>query len=293
MLTKAEDYAYLNRGGMVKVDGLNDKHDCATLRTALENLGFDAATSHQIFKILAIILHLGNVQFDASETGNDGSQIKDLSGVEVAARLMEISTEDLQMALTNRVSVTRGETFTTPLNPVQASDSRDGLCKALYSSLFSWLVRGINEKIEVLVGKLSIGVLDIFGFEDFAKNSFEQLCINYANEKLQQFFNQHIFKLEQEEYKKEGISWKDVAYIDNQPCLDMISKKPLGIFSLLDEETTMPKCTDKTFVEKIRSKYEGTPYFDKDKKSDSTFIVVHYAGKVTYMSEGFLDKNRD
>ena len=259
----------------------------------MDNLGFTEPIQAQIFRVLAIILHLGNITFEAAE---DASKVKAKTPLENSASLMDLPIELLEKGLTTRTSVTRGETFVTPLNVNQAADSREALAKALYSYLFGWLVRCVNEKIEIgkATAKFSIGVLDIFGFEDFQKNSFEQMCINYANERLQQFFNMHIFKLEQEEYKKEGINVSEVTFIDNQPCLDLISKRPIGLLALLDEETSIPKGTDKTFIQKIATKFEGqNMYFDKDKKSDITFMVVHYAGRVTYNAEGFLDKNRD
>lgn len=291
-LTKAEDYSYLNKGGIVKVDSLNDKEDFERLKAALENIGVNSEIQVSLWKLLAIILHLGNIQFSKADN-DDVAVIKNTQPLECAAELLQMTVDELRMALVNKSNVTRGETIVSPLNPAQAADGRDALAKAAYGWLFGWLVKLVNDKIEVPDSKNSIGVLDIFGFEDFEKNSFEQLCINFANEKLQQFFNNHIFKLEQEEYRNEGISFEEIKYQDNQPCLEMISKKPSGIIQLLDDESNFPKASDKTFVEKVAKAHEKNTFFDKQKTSESTFSVIHYAGKVTYDSSGFLDKNRD
>eukprot|EP00158_Paraphelidium_tribonemae_P009966 Partr_v1_DN29015_c0_g1_i3_m58774 putative Myosin VIIA len=291
-LTKPADFYYLNQSDITTVDSINDKEDFDRLCGALDNIDFSAEMQTGIFQTLALILHLGNITFKKSET-DDTAEISNVVSLAHASKLMEIGPEDFGKLLTTRSSVTRQETFVTPLNVAQACDTRDALSKALYSWLFDWLVGKVNEKTVVNGTRLSIGVLDIFGFEDFEKNSFEQLCINYANEKLQQFFNNHIFKLEQEEYKKEKISWDDISFTDNQQCLDLISKKPLGILQLLDEESSLPKATDKSFVEKVKNNHEKNPYFSKSKTSTTTFVLAHYAGKIEYALDGFLDKNRD
>ena len=176
---------------------------------------------------------------------------------------------------------------------LQASFARDALAKFIYSRLFDWIVVQINKALKTS-GKVHkfIGVLDIYGFETFDINSFEQFCINYANEKLQQQFNQHVFKLEQDEYLKEGIEWKMIDFYDNQPCIDLIEIK-LGILDLLDEECRMPKGTDKSWVEKLYDKCGKIGHFAKPRLSQTAFIVKHFADDVEYESYGFLDKNRD
>ena len=171
--------------------------------------------------------------------------------------------------------------------------SRDALAKQIYSKIFDWIVVQINKALKTS-GKVHkfIGVLDIYGFETFDINSFEQFCINYANEKLQQQFNQHVFKLEQEEYLKEGIEWKMIDFYDNQPCIDLIETK-LGILDLLDEECRMPKGTDKSWVEKLYDKCSKAEHFSKPRLSQTAFVVKHFADNVEYECAGFLDKNRD
>ena len=179
------------------------------------------------------------------------------------------------------------------LRDFQALFARDALAKSIYANLFDWIVLQINKSLRT-TGKTNkfIGVLDIYGFETFETNSFEQFCINYANEKLQQQFNLHVFKLEQEEYLKEGIDWKMIDFYDNQPAIDLIEAK-LGILDLLDEECRMPKGSDKSWVEKLYDKCKKYEHFSKPRLSQTAFIVRHFADMVEYESAGFLDKNRD
>lgn len=292
-LTSAEKYFYLNQGGMLTVDKLDDLESYTLLKQAYDNLGFAHDIQNDINKILAIILHLGNIKFNKVDGAVEGSSVSEKAALENAAGIMGAPPAVLEKALTRRVSVTKGETFETPLTVSQATDSRDALAKALYGWLFGWLVRNINMKIQNPAYKHTIGVLDIFGFEDFEKNSLEQLFINYANERLQSIFNTHIFKLEQEAYEREGIDWASIKYEDNQPCIDTIAKKPTGVICILDDESMFPKGTDKSFVEKICEAHAKSNYFEPNRKSPMKFIIAHYAGRVTYDSEGFLEKNRD
>uniref|UniRef100_A0A8C2J988 Myosin IIIB n=1 Tax=Cyprinus carpio TaxID=7962 RepID=A0A8C2J988_CYPCA len=194
-----------------------------------------------------------------------------------------IGSEELQEALTSHCVVTRGETIIRTNTVDKATDVRDAMSKALYGRLFSWIVNRIN---------MNVGILDIFGFENFKKNSFEQLCINIANEQIQFYFNQHIFALEQIEYQSEGVDASLVEYEDNRPILDMFLQKPMGLLSLLDEESRFPQATDQTLVDKfqdnLRNKYFWTP-----KRVELCFGIQHYAGKVLYNVGGFLEKNRD
>ncbi|KAH0048539.1 myosin-2, partial [Aureobasidium melanogenum] len=194
--------------------------------------------------------------------------------------------------------VTRGEKITSNLTQQQATVVRDSVAKYIYSSLFDWLVEILNSSLatpEVLGNvKSFIGVLDIYGFEHFAKNSFEQFCINYANEKLQQEFNQHVFKLEQEEYLREEIDWKFIDFSDNQPCIDLIEGK-LGVLALLDEESRLPMGSDESFVTKLHTSFGDSKsnFFKKPRFGKSAFTVCHYAVDVAYESDGFIEKNRD
>ena len=192
-----------------------------------------------------------------------------------------------------------------PLNIDQALDARDAIAKALYSSLFTWLMTRINKVMapasrrqqQALAGlanvKNTIGILDLFGFEDFAENSFEQLCVNFANESLQYYVNKIIFKSEQAEYAKEKIEWTPIGFFDNQPVLHILSKKPVGIFHLLDDESNFPKASDLSFLEKCHYNHALNELYSRPRMSSMEFGVKHFAGQVWYNVEGFLDKNRD
>ncbi|VAH16722.1 unnamed protein product [Triticum turgidum subsp. durum] len=190
--------------------------------------------------------------------------------------------------------VTRGESIVRNLDSRAAALSRDALARMVYSRLFDWLVNKINTTIgQDPTSKLLIGVLDIYGFESFKTNSFEQFCINLTNEKLQQHFNQHVFKMEQEEYTKEEIDWSYIQFVDNQEILDLIEKKPGGIIALLDETCMLRNSNHETFAEKLYQKFKDNPHFSRPKFSRSDFTIHHYAGNVTYQTDLFLDKNID
>ncbi|ONK68595.1 uncharacterized protein A4U43_C05F13770 [Asparagus officinalis] len=200
----------------------------------------------------------------------------------------------LEDALCKRVMVTPEEVIKRSLDPHAATTSRDGLAKTIYSRLFDWLVDKINVSIgQDPTSKSLIGVLDIYGFESFKANSFEQFCINFTNEKLQQHFNQHVFKMEQEEYTKEQIDWSYIEFVDNQDVLDLIEKKPGGIIALLDEACMFPKSTHETFSQKLYQTFKVHKRFVKPKLSRTDFTICHYAGEVLYQSDQFLDKNKD
>jgi myosin-5 len=208
--------------------------------------------------------------------------------------LFRCDPKALEDSLCKRVIVTRDETITKWLDPEAAATSRDALAKIVYARLFDWLVDNINNSIgQDPHSKFLIGVLDIYGFESFKTNSFEQFCINLTNEKLQQHFNQHVFKMEQEEYTKEEIDWSYIEFVDNQDILDLIEKKPGGIIALLDEACMFPRSTHETFAQKLYQTFKNHNRFTKPKLSRSDFTICHYAGDVTYQTELFLDKNKD
>ncbi|XP_054644357.1 unconventional myosin-X isoform X5 [Dunckerocampus dactyliophorus] len=188
--------------------------------------------------------------------------------------------------------ILRGEEICSPLTVEQAVDSRDSVAMALYSQCFSWIIMRINQKIKGRDNFKSIGILDIFGFENFEVNRFEQFNINYANEKLQEYFNKHIFSLEQLEYNREGIQWEAIDWMDNAECLDLIEKK-LGMLALINEESRFPKGTDYTLLEKLHSRHATNPYYVKPRVTDHQFGIKHYAGEVLYDARGILEKNRD
>jgi myosin-7 len=274
-----------------------------------------------IFTLVSAVLHLGNIEFTATSVKNmDASEIENAGVVRTVAKLLQVDADPLSEGLTNRSTLTRGEMMVTPLSATQARDVRDAFVKGLYGRNFIYIVEKINKAIykpqAANSKRNSIGVLDIFGFENFAKNrfvvgvplftgtvklrlisyyfSFEQLCINFANENLQQFFVRHIFKLEQHEYDKEAINWTKITFKDNQYTLDMLSEKPLNILALIDEESRFPKGTDESLLAKLHENHGShTSYVKSKSRMDVTFGIVHFAGTVFYYSPGFLDKNRD
>ncbi|XP_044130584.1 myosin-IIIa-like, partial [Bufo gargarizans] len=263
-------------------------------------IGFTLEELGSVYSILAAILNVGNIDFTsvASEHQIDKSNISNPSILENSASLLCIQPDELQDALTSHCVVTRGETIIRQNTVEKAADVRDAMSKALYGRLFSWIVNRINallkptnELSEEDAG-CSIGILDIFGFENFKKNSFEQLCINIANEQIQFYFNQHIFAWEQNEYLNEDVDARVIEYEDNRPLLDMFLQKPMGLLSLLDEEIKFPRATDQTLVEKFEDNLKSK-YFWRPKRVDITFGIHHYAGKVLYSAAGFLEKNRD
>ncbi|KAL8479758.1 hypothetical protein ACS0TY_026623 [Phlomoides rotata] len=289
-------YHYLNQSNCYELDGVDDSKEYLTTRRAMDVVGISPDEQDGIFRVVAAILNLGNVEFAKASDG-DSSQPKDdqsLFHLKTAAELLMCDETCLEDSLCKRVIVTRDETITKSLSPDDAAVSRDALAKIVYSRLFDWLVNKINNSIgQDPESKLLIGVLDIYGFESFKTNSFEQFCINLTNEKLQQHFNQHVFKMEQEEYTKEEIDWSYIEFVDNQDILDLIEKKPGGIIALLDEACMFPRSTHETFAEKLYQTFKDHKRFSKPKLSRSGFTIGHYAGDVTYQTEYFLDKNKD
>lgn len=295
-LLPVEQYDYLNQGSAPVIDGVDDKAEFDATRNSLTTIGVASDIQSQIFRILAALLHLGNVKITASRT--DSSLSPEEPALVSACRLLGINPTNFAKWTVKKQLTTRGEKIMSNLTQQQAIVVRDSVAKFIYSSLFDWLVDSINRGLateEVLSHASSfIGVLDIYGFEHFAKNSFEQFCINYANEKLQQEFNQHVFKLEQEEYLREQIDWTFIDFSDNQPCIDLIEGK-LGVLSLLDEESRLPMGSDEQFVTKLHHNFAGDKqkFYKKPRFGKSAFTVCHYAIDVTYESDGFIEKNRD
>eukprot|EP01018_Ginkgo_biloba_P031563 Gb_12711 [translate_table: standard] len=289
-------FHYLNQTNCYELDGVSDAHEYLATRRAMEVVGISPEEQDAIFRVVAAILHLGNVDF-AKGKETDSSIPKDEKAVfhlNMAAELFMCNVKGLEDSLCKRVIVTRDESITKSLDPVAAATSRDALAKTVYSRLFDWLVDKINNSIgQDPDSKTLIGVLDIYGFESFKTNSFEQFCINLTNEKLQQHFNQHVFKMEQDEYKKEEIDWSYIDFVDNQDVLDLIEKKPGGIIALLDEACMFPRSTHETFAQKLYQTYKNHKRFSKPKLARTDFTIAHYAGDVTYQTDLFLDKNKD
>ncbi|XP_076827622.1 myosin-IIIa [Brachyhypopomus gauderio] len=263
-------------------------------------IGFTLEELGSVFSILAAILNAGDIEFTsvASEHQTDKSHISNMAMLESAASLLCIRPDELQEALTSHCVVTRGETIVRPNTVEKASEVRDAMGKALYGRLFSWIVNRINSLLRpdthprVEEKDLNVGILDIFGFENFKRNSFEQLCINIANEQIQFYFSQHIFTWEQDEYLNEDVDARLIEYEDNRPLLDLFLQKPMGMLALLDEESRFPQATDQTLVEKFEDNLKSKSFW-RPKRVNLGFGISHYAGKVIYNAAGFLAKNRD
>uniref|UniRef100_A0AAX7TS15 Myosin IXA n=1 Tax=Astatotilapia calliptera TaxID=8154 RepID=A0AAX7TS15_ASTCA len=294
-LLKPEEYHYLNQ----VLEGEDLKHDFERLQLAMEMVGFLPTTRKQIFSLLSAILHLGNIRYKKKTYRDDSIDICNPEVLPIVSELLEVKEEMLLEALTTRKTVTVGERLIVPYKLAEAGTVRDSMAKSLYSALFDWIVFRTNhallnnKDLEDSSKILSIGVLDIFGFEDYENNSFEQFCINFANERLQHYFNQHIFKLEQEEYRAEGITWHNIDYIDNSGCINLISKKPTALFHLLDEECNFPQASNQTLLDKFKRQHEGNSYIEFPTVMEPAFIIRHYAGKVKYGVKDFREKNTD
>uniref|UniRef100_A0A7N8WPF8 Myosin IXB n=1 Tax=Mastacembelus armatus TaxID=205130 RepID=A0A7N8WPF8_9TELE len=295
-LLPPEDYFYLKQ-----IEDEEDlRHDFERLQQAMEMVGFLPSTKKQIFSVLSAILYLGNVTYRRKSTGRDeGLDVGPPEVLATLSDLLKVKEELLVEALTKRKTVTVNDKLILPYSHSEAITARDSMAKSLYSALFDWIVLRINHALlnkkdmEESVPCLSIGVLDIFGFEDFENNSFEQFCINYANEQLQYYFNNHIFTLEQEEYQAEGITWHNIDYTDNVGCIHLISKKPTGLFYLLDEESNFPHATDETLLAKFKQQHQGNKYFVPTPVMEPAFVIQHFAGKVKYQIKDFREKNTD
>ncbi|KAM9968175.1 hypothetical protein ACTFIW_002611 [Dictyostelium discoideum] len=299
-LLSPDQYHYLTRNannGCFTADGIDDQIGFKQTKNAMKVVGIDEPLQKEIFATLSAILLLGNLSFNKSASGN-GSVISDKKLANTIASLMGVDAIVLESSLVSRqISTGQGariSTYSVPQTVEQAMYARDAFAKATYSKLFDFIVRKINQSIEVkTIGKV-IGVLDIYGFEIFENNSFEQFCINYVNETLQQIFIDLTLKTEQEEYVQEGITWIPVQYINNKACVDLIEKKPIGILSLLDEECLFPEGNDQTMIDKLNKHFSNHTHYSKvERQKNSQFIINHYAGKVFYNIDGFLDKNRD
>uniref|UniRef100_A0A3B4FGC9 Myosin heavy chain, fast skeletal muscle n=1 Tax=Pundamilia nyererei TaxID=303518 RepID=A0A3B4FGC9_9CICH len=295
--TNPYDYPMISQGE-ITVKSINDVEEFIATDTAIDILGFSADEKAGIYKLTGAVMHHGNMKFKQKQREEQAEP----DGTEVAdkiAYLMGLNSADMLKALCYpRVKV--GNEFVTKGQTVpQVNNAVSALCKSVYEKMFLWMVIRINEMLDTKQPRqFFIGVLDIAGFEIFDFNSLEQLCINFTNEKLQQFFNHHMFVLEQEEYKKEGIQWEFIDFgMDLAACIELI-EKPMGIFSILEEECMFPKATDTSFKNKLYDQHLGkSKAFEKPKpakgKAEAHFALVHYAGTVDYNINGWLDKNKD
>jgi myosin heavy chain 9/10/11/14 len=300
----AEDYEYLNKSRR-EVDGIDDREEWIALKNALDVVGFTANEQFDLFRIVAAILHIGNIA--VGSTRSDDAVLEDPSQSERVCHLLGIPVSAFTKAVLRPKVLAGREWVTQARTKQQAMYELSALCKTLYEKSFGALVERINRALDRPSSKSTfIGVLDIAGFEIFDRNGYEQLLINFTNEKLQQFFNHHMFVLEQEEYAREGIEWNYVNFgLDLQPTIDLIetSGNTIGILSCLDEECIMPKATDLTFTNKLHSLWasdvpddqEGHPGRNKyaPTRFEQGFTINHYAGKVEYRTDGWLEKNKD
>ncbi|XP_058450683.1 myosin-VIIa-like [Malaya genurostris] len=296
-LEDASKYHYLTGGQTLSCDGRNDASEFTNVREAMKILAFSDQEIWSILSLLAAILHMGNIKYKATVVQNmDAVEVNDSANVTRVGSLLGVPKNVLIHALTRRTIFAQGERVISQISKEQALEARDAFVKAIYGKIFILIVEKINSAIYKHSSKMriSIGVLDIFGFEQFDINSFEQLCINFANENLQQFFVKHIFKMEQTEYTREGINWTNIEFIDNQDVLDMIGMKSLHIMALIDEETRFPKGSDLTMLSKLHSTHGSKTVYLKPKYDNvPSFGIQHFAGKVFYTVNGFLEKNRD
>ncbi|XP_017341765.1 unconventional myosin-Va [Ictalurus punctatus] len=292
-LGSAAEFHCTNQGKSPAIDGVDDAQEMQVTRRAFSLLGIRESQQLELFQILAAILHLGNVEMTGKGSGNCSVSAEN-SHLGIFCDLLMVSPKAMAHWLCHKKLKTATESFSKPLAKTEAVDGRDALAKYMYAKLFTWIISQINKALHSSNKQHSfIGVLDIYGFETFEINSFEQFCINYANEKLQQQFNMHVFKLEQEEYLKEKIPWTLIDFYDNKPCINLIEAK-MGVLDLLDEECMMPKGSVASWAQKLYNTHlKKSDHFDKPRMSNKAFIIHHFADRVEYQCEGFLEKNKD
>lgn len=308
-LELANCFHLTKQGGAPQLREYTDEESFAYTLKAMKALGWSEEVIDNVLAIIAGLLHLGQTQFTkvASDSGQDAAGIEDEEAIKRTCSLLGVDVEKMKLALTQRIVVARGEEIKTELTVERAADARDALAKTIYGALFLWVVDQVNKSIkwenddEV---RSSVGVLDIFGFECFAINSFEQLCINFTNEALQQQFNKFIFKLEQAEYEAEKIDWAFISFPDNQDCLDTIQQKKTGVLAMLDDECRLPRGSDLNFAKRMfdewlpeknqtvstNTRFSAT----KVQQGKAIFCIRHFAGVVEYRAEtNFMEKNKD
>ncbi|KAL7305793.1 hypothetical protein TKK_0002041 [Trichogramma kaykai] len=301
-LRNSDWYHYLNKSGCYGLENADERHEFSRLKQSMEMVGFTPEKQRRLFAVLSAVLLLGNVEFLPKKSYNHHEEVmvKNPEVVALISELLRVKQETLILSLTAKRVRASGETLVINYRLPEAVAARDAMAKCLYGALFDWIVLQVNH---ALLSKKettkdhqgnSIGVLDIFGFEDFKVcNSFEQLCINYANEQLQHYFNQHVFKYEQSEYKKQGIRWTDIDYSDNSGCLNLIEGKPNGLLCLLDDQCNFPGASNETLLQKFNSVHEKNRFYEAPQRRDNTFIVRHYAGAVRYQVANMREKNLD
>ncbi|XP_077527344.1 myosin heavy chain isoform X36 [Haemaphysalis longicornis] len=298
LTNNVNDYHFVSQG-KTSIPDVDDGEELLVTDTAFDVLGFTDEEKENIYKVTAAVMHFGCLKFK-QRPREEQAEADGTEEGERVAHLLGLNAADLYKNLLKPRIKVGTEFVTQGRNITQVTASVGALSKAIFDRLFKWLVKRVNETLDTKQKRQHfIGVLDIAGFEIFDFNSFEQLCINFTNEKLQQFFNHHMFVLEQEEYKREGIEWEFIDFgLDLQACIELI-EKPMGLLSILEEESMFPKATDKTFEEKLKTNHLGkSPNFIKPKpakpgQTEAHFAIVHYAGTVPYNLSGWLEKNKD
>ncbi|XP_008936568.1 PREDICTED: unconventional myosin-Vb-like, partial [Merops nubicus] len=289
----AESFHYTCQGWSSATQSAADAANLESVRQAFCLLGVPEAEQLELFSTLAAILHLGEVTVGRRDRHGDSCVVEPSEALGLFCTLLGIEMLPVTRWLCHRKLVTAAEIYLKPLSRQQVLSSRDALAKYMYGQVFRWMVSRVNCALRSPEGHhTSIGILDIYGFEMFEHNSFEQFCINYANEKLQQLFNLHVFKLEQEEYVAEEIPWDFIDFCDNQPCIELIEGQ-LGILNLLNEECKMPQGNDTSWAQKLWRIHLGSSHFQRPRRHTDAFVVCHFAGKVEYQCDGFVEKNRD
>jgi myosin heavy subunit len=292
-INNASEFSYLRKSGCFSIEGVKDAIEFEHLLKSLDRIHFSSSEIEDLLRVLATILHLGNISFE--DKGNDSSGISSESPLSVLSEVSGISADTLLSATCERVVKIKSDVQRFNLKKDSAEETRDAISKALYGYLFDWLVMKINSFLNLKADSqsaLSMGILDIFGFEVFERNSLEQFFINLANEQLQNHFVHHILKIEQEEYAAEEIDFRAVSYEDNVEAIMLLH----SIVDSCDEEVLLPKGSDRSFVEKLNSRLaekQKSKHYAINLTKPLEFSIKHYAGSVTYTVTGFLDKNRD
>ncbi|CAL7944909.1 unnamed protein product [Xylocopa violacea] len=302
-LESCDRYNYLNKSGCYGLENVDERHEFSRLKQSMEMVGFTPEKQRRLFAVLSAVLLLGNVEFQPRKSYHHHDEAVGVKNPEVVAlisELLRVKQETLLAALTAKRARASGETLVINYRLPEAIAARDAMAKCLYGALFDWIVLQVNHALLSKKDTLrdhqgnSIGVLDIFGFEDFKTcNSFEQLCINYANEQLQHYFNQHVFQYEQREYRKQGIRWTDIGYSDNSGCLNLIEGKPNGLLCLLDDQCNFPGATNETLLQKFNSVHKDNLFYEAPQRREAAFVVRHYAGAVKYQAANMREKNLD
>ncbi|XP_029815936.1 myosin XVB [Manacus vitellinus] len=282
------------QGRACDILGKEDSQDFLVLVQALEGICLSEDQLNSTWAVLAAILQLGNICFTSCEKESyEHAAIASDTEIQIVANLLCVSADFLQSAVTHRVTVTSYDRIFTPLSVEGAIDARDSIAKTLYYLLFEWLLLRINEWLAPWESDCAVGIVDMHGFEDLGLNSLEQLCINFANEHLQQFFSQTVIAQEEEEYSQEQLAWVPISKMYSESCLDFLTAKPHGILCILDDQTSLTQATDHTFLQKCHYHHGNSPWYTKPKLPLPVFTVKHYAGPVTYQVHKFLNKNRD